>query len=202
VAVLETSSSSSEALHDTGLNDSCYKPTLIVNNWLLCRYLWFSLNPFRYEIKITTENCSFNITCKGITGALQEYLCTFMISHSVLLKMRKFSDKRYRENQNTFLRSIIFSKNLAVYEEMWKKYGRTRQATDGNMAHALCMLCNIGYIRTFIIWNTHCFSTATRVTQNISMLRLYKHCLSWCTVTLSSLEDQNLLRYNAMLTGR
>jgi hypothetical protein len=34
----------------------------------------------------------------------------------------------------------FFSENRAVYEIMWKKYCRAGQATDGNMAHAHCML--------------------------------------------------------------
>ena len=34
----------------------------------------------------------------------------------------------------------FFSENGAVYEIMLKKYGRTRETTDNNMAHALCIL--------------------------------------------------------------
>ena len=32
--------------------------------------------------------------------------------------------------------------NRALYKIMWKRYGRAGQATDGNMAHAHCMLDN------------------------------------------------------------
>jgi hypothetical protein len=35
---------------------------------------------------------------------------------------------------------IFFFENRAVYEIMWKKYCRTGQAGDDNVAHAHCML--------------------------------------------------------------
>jgi len=34
----------------------------------------------------------------------------------------------------------FFFENRAVYEIMWKKYCRTGQTTDDNMAHAHCVL--------------------------------------------------------------
>jgi hypothetical protein len=40
-----------------------------------------------------------------------------------------------------------------------------RQATDDNMAHALCMLDTRGYKHTLRICNTYCFSTVTVVTR-------------------------------------
>jgi hypothetical protein len=46
-----------------------------------------------------------------------------------------------------------------------EKCGRAREATDGNMAHALCMLANEGYRHTLSICNTYYFSTATIVTR-------------------------------------
>jgi hypothetical protein len=55
--------------------------------------------------------------------------------------MRDVSDKSCTENQNThFAFTKLFPKNRAVYEKMWKKYCTAGQATDGNMAHARCML--------------------------------------------------------------
>ena len=55
--------------------------------------------------------------------------------------MRHFSGKIRRENQNThFMFSTSPPPNRAVYEIMWGKYGRARQATEQyNMAHAHCM---------------------------------------------------------------
>ena len=54
--------------------------------------------------------------------------------------MRNFSETNV-ENIKTYISlSIIFPpENRAVYEKMWKKYGRTGQATDDNTAHARCM---------------------------------------------------------------
>jgi len=45
-----------------------------------------------------------------------------------------------------------------------KKYSTIGLATDGNMAHALCMLDDQGYKHTLRICNTFCFSTTTVVT--------------------------------------
>ena len=58
----------------------------------------------------------------GITGTLHEDLHTFLIiSRSVLLRMRKVSEKSCRVNQNThFMFSIPPPENLTVYEIMWK----------------------------------------------------------------------------------
>ena len=55
----------------------------------------------------------------------------FIISRSVLLRMRNVSDKSCRENQNThFVFSNFFFENRAVYEITWEKYCRAGQATD------------------------------------------------------------------------
>jgi hypothetical protein len=54
------------------------------------------------------------------------------------------------------------------------KYGRARQATDDNMAQALCMLGNQGYRHTLGICNNYWFSTATTVPPtrlNITFIR-------------------------------
>jgi hypothetical protein len=67
----------------------------------------------------------------------------FIISRSILLRMRNVSVKSYRQNQNT---QFMFNnpppppENRRVYEIMWKKYCRAGQATDDNMAHAHCVL--------------------------------------------------------------
>ena len=69
----------------------------------------------------------------------------FIISCSVLCRMRNVSDKNCRENQNThFVFSIFFKKKRAFCKIMWKKYCRPGQATDDNMAHARL---HAGYLR-------------------------------------------------------
>jgi hypothetical protein len=50
---------------------------------------------------------------------------------------RKFEEKI----KNIFYIQYISSENLAVYEIMWKKYGRGGQATDDIMLHRKDVLC-------------------------------------------------------------
>jgi len=57
--------------------------------------------------------------------------------------MKNVADESYRENQNThFVLSnlFFFLENLAVCEIIWKKYYKSGQTTDDNMAH-------VGYLR-------------------------------------------------------
>jgi hypothetical protein len=64
----------------------------------------------------------------------------FIISRSVLLRMRNLSDKRCRENQNAhFVSSNFFWKSCRLWENV-EKYCRRGQATDDNTAHSHCML--------------------------------------------------------------
>ena len=74
-----------------------------------------------------------------IKGTLHEDRYMFCItSHSFHLRMRNVSDKSCRENQNTHFvfNNLFFFQKSCLYEKMWRKYCRTGQATDGNMAHA------------------------------------------------------------------
>ena len=62
-----------------------------------------------------------------ITGTLLEDQYSFVIiSRSVLLRMRKVSDKNCRENHNShfMLNNVFFLENRAVYEIMWKNIVR------------------------------------------------------------------------------
>jgi len=72
-----------------------------------------------------------------MTGTLHEDQYTyFYIYRSFLLVIRKVSDKRSRESQNTSLINFFVRKSWNNVE----KYGRTGQAKDDNKAHAYCML--------------------------------------------------------------
>ena len=63
--------------------------------------------------------------------------------------MRNVSDKRCRENQNTFcMINSIFFENRAILLDSMEKYCRSGQATDDNMTHAHCMLDTKGYKHT------------------------------------------------------
>jgi len=58
--------------------------------------------------------------------------------------MTNFSNKSYRENQNThfIFNDFFVIKNLSVYEIMWKKYCRMGEATGDNVALAHFRLGN------------------------------------------------------------
>jgi hypothetical protein len=74
-----------------------------------------------YYLKICRENSSFRT---GLWGNLHEDLCTFsIISGSVLRRMRRVSDKRFRENHNTFCIQyyIFFRKSCRLRENVKKK---------------------------------------------------------------------------------
>ena len=88
-----------------------------------------------------TRKLKFIYNLTKTTGTLHEdqYTC-FIISRSVILRMRNASDKNCREIQNkhfVFNNFFFFFENRAVNLE---KYCRVGQATDANMAHARCML--------------------------------------------------------------
>jgi hypothetical protein len=83
---------------------------------------------------------------------------------------------------------FFLSKIAPVYEIIWKKYGRTRQATDDNTAHAHCMPNNKGYKHTFGIWHL-LLSTATmfaRKRPNVNVRRTLPvlHIIPGCLVVL------------------
>ena len=82
----------------------------------------------------------FNSAFKGLK-LLNEDQCTFfIISRSVLFRMRIFLGKTFREIE---IRRFVFNmfffvvENRAIYVE---KYCRAGQATDDNVAHVQCML--------------------------------------------------------------
>ena len=117
-----------------------------------------------------SRNFKFHYNLTIITGTLHEDRYTFfIISRSVLLRMRNVSDKSCRRNQNThFVFSNFFSKNRAVCEIMWKntvKRGRP-QMTIWRMRIAC-------YKHTLTICNTYCFSTTTVVARTRLNVTLY-----------------------------
>jgi len=84
-----------------------------------------------------------------MASTFNSYLGTFMIISCCILPIRRqFSDKSFRENQNTLL---IFNKFLsetrAVYEITKMKYGRTRQTTDDNIILHLHFACQMNKAR-------------------------------------------------------
>jgi len=79
-----------------------------------------------------------------MAGTLHEDRCAVLImSRAVVLKMRNISGKSLRGNQNTHfvLKNLPPPlENQAVYDIMWKKYSRAKQAIDDSTAHAHRML--------------------------------------------------------------
>jgi hypothetical protein len=58
----------------------------------------------------------------------------------MLLRMRNVSNKSCRENQNThFMLNNL--KKRAIYEKMWKKYGRVGLVTDNNIIRRRRFAC-------------------------------------------------------------
>ena len=97
---------------------------------------------------------------------------------SYLLRMRNVADKSYRGNQNTyFVFKNFFSKNLTVYEIMWKNIvepGRPPM-TIWRMRIA-CWIPKA--TNTLRLCNTRCFSTATMVALRRHSVTLYVHSVS------------------------
>jgi hypothetical protein len=78
------------------------------------------------------ENLStFMIICRSIYDHMSlnlwSYVAQFMIiCRSILLRLRRVSDKSYRENQTTYFTFTNLSrKQSAVYEVMWKNMVQT-----------------------------------------------------------------------------
>ena len=113
---------------------SCHTPRAVTTVFK-CFWGWTQKAPETCRVLL---QLLINILPSYIKLVLYIYQYTFLIiSHSILLRMRNFSDKNCREN---FGLRIFSPENRAVYEMMWKKNCRTGQATDDNMAHALFML--------------------------------------------------------------
>jgi len=90
--------------------------------------IWFSWNlMLKYVFKFCRENSSLI--------EIWQYLDEFSFEWEI------YQIKFLEKIKTHILCSItFFPKNCAMYEIMWKKYGRATQITGDNTAHALCML--------------------------------------------------------------
>jgi hypothetical protein len=78
-------------------------------------------------------------------SALHEDQYTFLIiSRSILLRTKCVSDKSCGEHLNRYFvfSNFFFFLESVPFMKYVEKYGRAGQATDGNMAHAHCMMDN------------------------------------------------------------
>ena len=129
----------------------------------------------KFDIRYFPENMSrkFKFHCNliRIMGTLREdpYIF-FIMSRSLLLRMRNVADRSCRINQNTH-----FELHRALCGIMWKKYLTAGQATDDNMAHGHCMQDTYGYRRTLRICNTYFFCIVTMVARTRLDFMLYVH---------------------------
>ena len=103
----------------------------------------------KYDIWTFLENLArnleFHCSLTRITDALHAGLCSFMvISRWILPKMRHVPQESCRENQNTTLYALHFSRKSCFY-----------------VIHSLFMLGNWGWKHALRIYNTNSFSTAT-----------------------------------------
>ena len=69
-------------------------------------------------------------------GTLHEDQQTFMMSRSILLRMRNISDKIVEKIKTHILWSITFYRKWCCLWDNVEKYCRDGQATDDNKAHA------------------------------------------------------------------
>jgi len=73
----------------------------------------------------------------------------------ILLRMRNISDKVCRQNQNTYFifNNFFFRKSFRLWDNV-EKYCRAGQSAFDEIAHAHCILDNLGYQHIFRIHNT------------------------------------------------
>jgi len=128
-----------------------------------------------YFSKICRENSSFVIEeTKGYFTWRLTYIS--IISRSFLLRMRNVSDKKCRENHNTYLciQKLVFRKSCPLWGNV-EKYCRMGPVTDQYGACALHGRLTL-QIHTIKLSNTHCFSTAIMVAWTRLSVTLYVNC--------------------------
>jgi len=111
-----------------------------------------------------------------------------IIARSDLLRMRTVSDGPCRENQNTqfVFNNFLFRKSCRLLDNV-EKYCRGGRATDGNMAHAHCMLDTWGCKYTLRICNIYCISTTTVVARTRLCVTL-RYSYFPCRVTFQAIS--------------
>jgi hypothetical protein len=118
----------------------------------------------------------------------------------ILLRIRTVSDKSCRKNRNTILCSVtVISKNVQFMNTV-EKYCLTVQTTDDNMAHAHCMLDNIGYKHKLRLCKTCWFSTATLFPWEFFYVMLYAYC-PYCSLWREHGTDR-YLRFTSSLPNK
>ena len=120
----------------------------------------FYLSAFRKS----EEKINWNPT--RITDTLHKDQHTpLIISPSVLLRMRRVSDK-FAEKIKTHILYLIFFKSCLLWDKV-EKYctAKVGQVTDNSMAHAHCILDTLGYNFFFLWRNSHQRARASSLTR-------------------------------------
>jgi len=101
-------------------------------------------------------------------------------SRSILLRVRNFSNKSCRDNQDTLLMTNKFPppENRVFRVIRWKKmWSRTGHIWQHDKSHVHWMLYNWGYKHTLETCNTYCFSMATKFARSRLDVPLRVDCL-------------------------
>ena len=144
----------------------------------------FPLNGCFFQIWYLSiiRKLNFHYNTKRITGTSYEDIYTFVIvSRSVLLRIRKFPDKFYRENLNTYFtfNNSPPRKSYRLWDNV-EKYGSAWQATDDIIIWHMRVACRInnGYRHAPRICNTILICSTTPTIGTRARLICY-----YCAVT-------------------
>jgi hypothetical protein len=145
------------------------------------------------------SNFAKNLT--RATATLHEYISIVIItSRQIVLGVRNFSDKIFRENQNTFYVQWLFcffSPKIVPFLIMWINIVEpgTPQMTIWRMGIA-CWVTKA--TNTNPECNTYCFSTTTVVTRTRFIVTSYVHCLTfkWMILHIKFLPYKHILYPN------
>jgi len=109
-------------------------------------------------------------------GVLHKNQCALMIIYRwILLRIRNFSDRRCRENQNTH---FMFNNFIEKWHHLWENVENdctVRQVTDDNIiwhVHLACWI-TVARIQTHRLCNVYCLSMAT------FYMFVPQYCPSW-----------------------
>ena len=120
--------------------------------------MWLPLDRFSWKPSIlkNLSKSSF-IKLTRITGTLHEDQFMYLIISCSVLRMRNFSGKSCRENQNThFMFSNYFFFQKSCYSwDIVEKYDRARQATGVSIIQCIHFACCITKARIHTHTHTH-----------------------------------------------
>jgi hypothetical protein len=152
------------AKRENSLRNMCpsVRPSVCMEQ--LCSH-WTDVYEILY-LSIFFENLSGNFKFRSnwtrITGTLYEDRHTFLISRSILFRMRNVSDKSYRANQKTHFMFNNFFRKLCRLWDNEKKGCRTWQAIGDNMNPTHCILDTKGYKHTLRLRKIYCLPTTIK----------------------------------------